>query len=156
MQLQFSFVRSAQKPMQTSPKHFREPSGNFLVFKFCSCFISSVLLVRWGCWFTTGHRGFWELQSKQDLSKENKLETTHQLYHCPFHFSDKQSADPVGESSAESPREVWVPCTHKTLGLLGDLEINLLYSDPSHQPWRTAALTQKKMPGSRQQNQCRK
>lgn len=155
MQLQFSFVTSAQNPMQTSPKRFREPSENFLAFTFCSFFISSVLLVRWGCWFTTGHRGFWGLENKQDLSKENKLETTHQLYHCPFHFLDKQRTDPVGESCAGSPGGVWVPCKHKILCLLWDLEINQLYSDPSHHPWRTATLTQK-APGSRQQRQCRK
>lgn len=156
MQPQFSFVRSAQKPMQTSPKHFREVGENLLAFTFFSYFISWVLLVRWGYRFTTGHRGFWELESKQDLSKENKLETTRQLYHCPFHFLDKQSTDPVGESCAESPRGVWVPCKYKTLDLPWDLEFNLLFTDPSHQPWRTAALRQKKMPGSRQQSQCRK
>lgn len=77
------------------------------------------------------NKDFWESECKQDLKKENKLQITHQLYHCSSHFLNQQSIDPVGECCAESPRK---PFKHKKLGLLWDLEINLLYSGASHQP----------------------
>lgn len=33
------------------------------------------------------HKGFlFTPECKQDLKKENQLQTTHQLYHCPFHL----------------------------------------------------------------------
>lgn len=87
------------------------------------------------------HKGFWESEYNQDLNKENKMQTTHQLYHCPFHVLNQQSIDPVGECCAESPRK---PFKHKMLGLCWDLEINLLYRDSSHQPWRTTAISNRR------------
>lgn len=77
-QPQLGFVRWAQNSMKRQAQSILENS----VRTFSLSHFAPVSFHSFFWWDeATDHRDFWEQECKQDLSKENKLETTHQLYH---------------------------------------------------------------------------